>query len=143
MLILASIGIFYESGKEPGGLEDPPKLHLLVESNEEWRVSRWSYPRNLVLICLNWIGRASRPGDQATIVRSFRCRFTGGDAQPNRTGSLQRYLAATIPRPLYVVHSYAPIHYWLVISTSKYMRPTMAPDAFSELEIFRHRKINL
>jgi len=33
-------GIFYEPGKEPSGLEDPPKLHLLVESNEEWRVEQ-------------------------------------------------------------------------------------------------------
>lgn len=33
-----SIGIFYETGKEPP-LDGPPKLHLLVESNEEYRVS--------------------------------------------------------------------------------------------------------
>jgi hypothetical protein len=32
------IGIYYESGKEPP-LEGPPKLHLLIESNEEYRVS--------------------------------------------------------------------------------------------------------
>ena len=32
-------GIYYEPGKEPP-LEGPPKLHLLVESNEEYRVSR-------------------------------------------------------------------------------------------------------
>ncbi|CAH7682989.1 P-loop containing nucleoside triphosphate hydrolase protein [Phakopsora pachyrhizi] len=32
-------GIFYDKGKEPGP-DDPPKLHLLVESNEEWRVQR-------------------------------------------------------------------------------------------------------
>jgi len=31
------IGIYYETGKEPP-VEGPPKLHLLVESNEEWRV---------------------------------------------------------------------------------------------------------
>ena len=30
-------GIFYEHGKEPP-LEGPPKLHLLIESNEEYRV---------------------------------------------------------------------------------------------------------
>ena len=30
-------GIYYESGKEPPA-EGPPKLHLLIESNEEWRV---------------------------------------------------------------------------------------------------------
>lgn len=30
-------GIFYEPGKEPPP-EGPPKLHLLIESNEEWRV---------------------------------------------------------------------------------------------------------
>ncbi|KAI7935041.1 hypothetical protein MJO29_016304 [Puccinia striiformis f. sp. tritici] len=32
-------GVFYEKGKEPGP-DEPPKLHLLVESNEEWRVQR-------------------------------------------------------------------------------------------------------
>ncbi|KAL5508003.1 PRP5 [Sanghuangporus vaninii] len=32
-------GIYYESGKEPPP-EGPPKLHLLVESNEEWRVEQ-------------------------------------------------------------------------------------------------------
>jgi ATP-dependent RNA helicase DDX46/PRP5 len=31
-------GIYYESGKEPPP-EGPPKLHLLIESNEEYRVS--------------------------------------------------------------------------------------------------------
>jgi len=31
-------GIYYDAGKEPP-LEGPPKLHLLIESNEEWRVS--------------------------------------------------------------------------------------------------------
>ncbi|KAI0347385.1 P-loop containing nucleoside triphosphate hydrolase protein [Trametopsis cervina] len=32
-------GIYYESGKEPPP-EGPPKLHLLIESNEEWRVEQ-------------------------------------------------------------------------------------------------------
>ncbi|GBE79779.1 Pre-mRNA-processing ATP-dependent RNA helicase PRP5 [Sparassis crispa] len=32
-------GIYYDSGKEPP-LEGPPKLHLLIESNEEWRVEQ-------------------------------------------------------------------------------------------------------
>ncbi|EJD01184.1 P-loop containing nucleoside triphosphate hydrolase protein [Fomitiporia mediterranea MF3/22] len=32
-------GIYYEPGKEPPP-EGPPKLHLLVESNEEWRVEQ-------------------------------------------------------------------------------------------------------
>ena len=31
-------GVFYEPGKEPPP-EGPPKLHLLIESNEEWRVT--------------------------------------------------------------------------------------------------------
>ena len=31
-------GIYYESGKEPPS-EGPPKLHLLIESNDEYRVS--------------------------------------------------------------------------------------------------------
>lgn len=30
-------GIYYDQGKEPP-FEGPPKLHLLVESNEEFRV---------------------------------------------------------------------------------------------------------
>jgi hypothetical protein len=33
-----SQGIYYETGKEPP-VEGPPKLHLLIESNEEYRVS--------------------------------------------------------------------------------------------------------
>ncbi|EIW61246.1 P-loop containing nucleoside triphosphate hydrolase protein [Trametes versicolor FP-101664 SS1] len=32
-------GIYYEPGKEPP-VEGPPKLHLLIESNEEWRVEQ-------------------------------------------------------------------------------------------------------
>ncbi|PSR71793.1 hypothetical protein PHLCEN_2v12294 [Hermanssonia centrifuga] len=32
-------GIYYESNKEPP-IEGPPKLHLLIESNEEWRVEQ-------------------------------------------------------------------------------------------------------
>ncbi|KAI0660858.1 P-loop containing nucleoside triphosphate hydrolase protein [Cubamyces menziesii] len=32
-------GIYYEPGKEPPP-EGPPKLHLLIESNEEWRVEQ-------------------------------------------------------------------------------------------------------
>lgn len=38
-LDVAFIGIYYESGKEPPA-EGPPKLHLLIESNEEFRVRR-------------------------------------------------------------------------------------------------------
>ena len=49
-LMIPPTGIYYESGKEPSGLEDPPKLHLLVESNEEWRVSCWFHPYKFVLI---------------------------------------------------------------------------------------------
>jgi len=33
-------GIFYEGGKEPSSPDAPPKLHLLIESNEEWRVEQ-------------------------------------------------------------------------------------------------------
>ncbi|OCH90696.1 P-loop containing nucleoside triphosphate hydrolase protein [Obba rivulosa] len=32
-------GIYYEPGKEPP-FDGPPKLHLLIESNEEWRVEQ-------------------------------------------------------------------------------------------------------
>ncbi|TFY57138.1 hypothetical protein EVJ58_g7206 [Rhodofomes roseus] len=32
-------GIYYEQGKEPP-FDGPPKLHLLIESNEEWRVEQ-------------------------------------------------------------------------------------------------------
>ncbi len=35
-------GIYYDTGKEPP-FEGPPKLHLLVESNEEFRVSMFTY----------------------------------------------------------------------------------------------------
>ena len=45
-------GIYYESGKEPPP-EGPPKLHLLVESNEEWRVSRLKPVCNLFDEILN------------------------------------------------------------------------------------------
>lgn len=34
-------GIYYEHGKEPPA-EGPPKLHLLVESNDEYRVRSFS-----------------------------------------------------------------------------------------------------
>lgn len=30
-------GSFYDKGKEPGP-DDPPKLHLLIESNDEMRI---------------------------------------------------------------------------------------------------------
>lgn len=33
------LGIYYESGKEPGS-DQPPKLHLLIESNDEFRVEQ-------------------------------------------------------------------------------------------------------
>lgn len=39
-------GVYYEPGKEPGP-DELPKLHLLIESNEEFRVSgffRASFP---------------------------------------------------------------------------------------------------
>lgn len=35
-------GIYYEHGKEPPA-EGPPKLHLLIESNEEFRVRQISH----------------------------------------------------------------------------------------------------
>jgi hypothetical protein len=40
-------GIFYEHGKEPP-LDAPPKLHLLIESNDEFRV-RYSSLHRLCL----------------------------------------------------------------------------------------------
>jgi len=97
-------GIFYEPNKEPSGLEDPPKLHLLVESNEEWRVRRWFIPHGLILTHFVWTGRASCPGDQAPVVRSFRRCVTGGDAQPNCAGSLQRRLTIDTPYASYDIH---------------------------------------
>jgi ATP-dependent RNA helicase DDX46/PRP5 len=33
-------GIYYEHGKEPP-YDGPPKLHLLIESNEEYRVCKF------------------------------------------------------------------------------------------------------
>jgi ATP-dependent RNA helicase DDX46/PRP5 len=43
-----SLGIYYEQGKEPPP-EGPPKLHLLIESNEEFRVcdTRFIFLRTL------------------------------------------------------------------------------------------------
>lgn len=35
--VTCETGIFYEAGKEPGPGQEP-KLHLLIESNEEFRV---------------------------------------------------------------------------------------------------------
>jgi hypothetical protein len=100
-LTIPSTGIYYESNKEPSSLEDPPKLHLLVESNEEWRVSCWFHPCKFVITHFVRIGRASCSGDQTPVVRSFCRRIAGGDAQSNRTGSLQRCIAASIPCALY------------------------------------------
>jgi ATP-dependent RNA helicase DDX46/PRP5 len=37
-ILIIITGIYYEAGKEPPP-EGPPKLHLLIESNEEYRVS--------------------------------------------------------------------------------------------------------
>jgi ATP-dependent RNA helicase DDX46/PRP5 len=37
LFLKEALGIYYESGKEPPP-DGPPKLHLLIESNEEWRV---------------------------------------------------------------------------------------------------------
>ena len=105
MLTLGFAGIFYEPGKEPSGLEDPPKLHLLVESNEEWRVSCWFRSHMFVLIYSARIGRASCSGDQTSVVRSFCRRVTGGDAQPNRARPLQRHLAADTLCALYDILS--------------------------------------
>jgi len=42
-------GIYYETGKEPPA-EGPPKLHLLIESNEEFRVSVKSYCPAIVIL---------------------------------------------------------------------------------------------
>lgn len=36
------VGIYYDSGKEPPP-EGPPKLHLLIESNEEFRVRKTKF----------------------------------------------------------------------------------------------------
>jgi len=101
-----STGIYYESSKEPSSLEDPPKLHLLVESNEEWRVSGWFHPCKFVIIQFFRIGRTSRQGDQTAVVRSFCCRIAGGDAQSNRTGSLQRCLIASMSCALYYIRPF-------------------------------------
>lgn len=42
-LFIMATGIYYEPNKEPPP-EGPPKLHLLIESNEEWRVSVFRFP---------------------------------------------------------------------------------------------------
>ena len=58
-------GIYYESGKEPP-VEGPPKLHLLIESNEEWRVRLVLY--FLILKrSLPWllVSRSNRPSGKS------------------------------------------------------------------------------
>lgn len=42
------LGIYYETGKEPPA-EGPPKLHLLIESNEEYRVSGFPFSPKRVI----------------------------------------------------------------------------------------------
>ena len=51
--LIRSTGIYYESGKEPPA-DGPPKLHLLVESNEEWRVRtvQWILWRIVLILFL-------------------------------------------------------------------------------------------
>ncbi len=39
LTMVLSSGIYYEPGKEPGS-DQPPKLHLLIESNDEFRVEQ-------------------------------------------------------------------------------------------------------
>jgi len=46
-------GIYYEQSKEPP-IDGPPKLHLLIESNEEFRVC---YNRNISQATQSYVGR--------------------------------------------------------------------------------------
>lgn len=76
-------GIYYESSKEPPP-EGPPKLHLLIESNEERRVRALIFvyiPEQLLIIF--FAGRTSCPRDQTTPHRSVSRRFASRDAEPN------------------------------------------------------------
>lgn len=57
------LGIYYESSKEPPP-EGPPKLHLLIESNEEFRVCRIQILLELHTDNIFLTGGASRQGDQ-------------------------------------------------------------------------------
>ena len=89
-----SVGIYYESGKEPPS-DGPPKLHLLIESNEEWRVSTLLRESDYERDADSILGRARRAGDQATARRSVHRRLASRDAQYNRYHwSLQRCLNA-------------------------------------------------
>lgn len=52
-------GIYYENGKEPP-LEGPPKLHLLIESNEEYRVCLLSFLQRAVRQTFQQVEQAVR-----------------------------------------------------------------------------------
>lgn len=79
-------GIYYEPGKEPPP-EGPPKLHLLVESNDEFRVRcpplSFSFR---ALISLASSGRAGCAGNQTTPHRGLHCRARSRTKKSKRHG---------------------------------------------------------
>lgn len=68
-------GIYYEPGKEPPA-EGPPKLHLLIESNEEWRVSGIlrDYRQDTEMICIRWNKLSGRSNGCLSRHQPLRCR---------------------------------------------------------------------
>ena len=56
-------GIYYEAGKEPPS-EGPPKLHLLIESNDEYRVSAKIFGCLCLPLTVYRTGRTCCPGNQ-------------------------------------------------------------------------------
>ena len=86
------IGIYYEPGKEPPA-DGPPKLHLLIESNEEWRVRFASSNAQCSLTNARRLltGGAGGARDQAAAGGGVGGGTPGGDAEPHRDGwPLQR-----------------------------------------------------
>ena len=74
-------GIYYEPGKEPPA-EGPPKLHLLIESSEEWRVRNIHVYLSEQDLSLS-AGGTSRARDQAPPHRGFRRCSPSRNAQPD------------------------------------------------------------
>lgn len=89
-------GVYYEAGKEPAP-GAPPKLHLLVESNEEFRVStkidRYS---KCGVRDIYFLGGTSRPRDQAIAHRSLHGRTASGGPGSAANRPIQCVVSANV-----------------------------------------------
>ena len=88
-------GIYYEPGKEPP-LEGPPKLHLLIESNEEYRVRIVPPIHTLQLLTVILTGRTSSQRNQEATHRGIGCCFTGRNASSNSNRQIQCCLGPVV-----------------------------------------------